>query len=59
MVARIKRLEDLHAGVFEIEIEKIFYQEGYIGWEAGTVTALVDSDLKEPREIIKFMFEEI
>jgi len=59
MVARIKRLKDLRGILFEIEIEKIFYQKGYDSWKAGDVTALADSDLREPREIIKFMFEEI
>lgn len=59
MVARVKRLKNLYAGVFEVRVEKIFYQKGYDSWKAGDVTALSDSELREPRGIIKFMFEEI
>jgi len=64
MIAVIHRLEkEPHIGpvepVFEIKIKDIIYQQGYDGWKPGDVTALVESDLKKPKEVVRFMFEEI
>lgn len=60
MVAVIRRLGDsLAGGLFEIKINDIIYQTGYDDWEVGDVTALTENSLKKPKEVVKFMFEEI
>ena len=57
MVAGIERLTG--GALFEVRLKKIFYQKGYDDWKVGNITALAESDLKEPKEVIQFMFEEI
>lgn len=59
MVAIVQRSETIYPGsVFEIKIKDIIYQEGYDDWKPGNVTVLVESDLKQPKEVVRFIFEE-
>lgn len=62
MIAIVRRSGETYTKrVVEITIKNVIYQRGYPSsdWHSGTRTAIVESDLKEPKQVVKFMFEQI
>jgi len=49
------------ASIFQVRVRKIIYQRGYraYGWKVGSDVMLNNIYLKQPKEAIRFMFEEI
>ncbi len=58
MIARIKRLDDKRP-VFRTKIKEIFYKKGFALSTEGENIGLIESDLKKPKEVMRFVFEEI
>ena len=63
VVAKIKPVSGQERdSLTEVEIEKVFFYSGdykNTAWRKGQVTALVDSDMRDEKGTIRFVFEEM